>query len=92
MATKDYTIEPAGDGEFMVVEHSVHSKTSVLAGQPNRSRRGYFPTVDAAQAEYPTAEVINFNRGVDPFFQMPDVPPSDFDPTICGETWHEDDV
>jgi len=30
---RDLTIEPAGDGEFMVVEHDVYPRSSVLAGQ-----------------------------------------------------------
>ena len=93
---RDLTIEPAGDGEFMVVEHDVYPRSSVLAGQDRRNRLGYYPTIEAAQAEFPTADVMEHQTG-DPFARiydddpMPYVAPDWFDPLDAGEVWHEDD-
>ena len=94
---RDLTIEPTTDGtEFMVVEHSVYERTSVLAGQAKRSRLDYFPTVKEAQMAYPNAQVMEHQTG-DPFARIyddnptPHVTPSWFDPLDAGEVWHEDD-
>ena len=93
----DYTIEPTeGRNEVMVIEHSIYPRSSVLCGRACRSRRGYYSTVEDALKEYPGAQVME-HIGGDPFDRifgpiMSDVPPSDLDPTICGEVWHEDDT
>ena len=61
-----------------------------------RNRLGYYPTIEAAQAEFPTADVMEHQTG-DPFARiydddpMPHVAPDWFDPLDAGEVWHEDD-
>ena len=89
----DLIIEPAGyEKEVMVVRYSIYPESSVLSGQTCRSRLGYFPTVEAALEKYPGTRVVQY-QGRDPFGPVvSDIPPSDFDPTICGEVWHEDDT
>jgi len=92
---RDLTIEPTYGG-YMVVEHDTYPESSVLGGEPRRTRLGYYPTIEIAKEEYPTADVMEHQTG-DPFARiyddnpMPHVAPDWFDPLDAGEVWHEDD-
>lgn len=89
MSEAFHTIEPDHEhGDVDVYEHGEYEPWSVLAGQPRRSFRGSFPTVEAALAEYPGAEVLGHRTTS--VARVPDLPPADFDPADAGETWSED--
>lgn len=96
MAIVDYyTIEPSVDDDgFWLVAHGTYEESSVLAGQTSRCLTRHYPTVDAAVADNPDAEVIDHSTK-DPFAHwsnpLPESPPSWFDPANAGEVWHEDD-
>ena len=94
--SKDLTIEPHRDGDFVVWEHGEYGRGSVLEGQTRRAWVECFPTVEAALEKYPSAEVRTSTTG-DPFARIYDdnpmlhVAPDWFDPLDAGEVWHEDD-
>lgn len=85
----DLTIEPNERGGFDVYEHSLYEDSSVLAGQPKRVFIDSFQTAEEAKSNYPEGEVIEGTTKTD--INMPENPPSWFDPMDAGESWHEND-
>lgn len=85
-----YTIEPDVKGEgFWVCQYGVYSESSILAGQQYRQLCKHYDTVQAAQADYPGAEVADHQRYIPPTY-IPKVPPPWFDELDAGEHWDED--
>jgi hypothetical protein len=84
-----FLITPDEDG-YWVEMHGEYPRSSVLAGEQFYRKAGHFPTVDAALAEYPDAEVIEHSPGAmlsalrGP---MSDCPPDWLDPLDAGESW-----
>jgi len=78
------------EGGYNVYEHGVYPSSSVLAGQPSRTYKGHFNTIEEAQTAFPEARPIegSTKRYGNP---LPSTPPSWFDPANAGEAWHEDD-
>ena len=90
MSRDTYTIEPDHQyGDFAVYQHGVYPRSSVLAGQPRRRLVESFPTVEAAKAAHPTAEVCEHSTAI-PAPMLPSTPPDWFDPDAAGEHWDED--
>ena len=95
MTTKisHHTIEPSEDG-YWLVAHGEYGEDSVLAGQDYRALIWHYEDLEVAKREHPEAEVLCHSTK-DPFAhlsnQLPDAPPSWFDPLDAGEVWHEDD-
>jgi len=84
-----HTIEPDHEhGDVNVYEHGEYERWSVLAGQPRRSFRGAYATVEAALVDYPDAEVLEHSTKTETI--IPDNPPDWFDPSAAGEQWKED--
>jgi hypothetical protein len=74
--------------EFGVYEYSVYPRGSVLEGEESRRFLASFTTLEEAQKAYPKADVSGCGyRAV----ELPQEPPSWFDPMYAGERWSEDD-
>jgi hypothetical protein len=84
-----YTIEPCKGG-YWIVQHGLYEMTSVLAGQPFRQLCKFYENLDLAKADYPEAEVLEYQTPR-PEVYIPQEPPSWFDPLDAGEVWHEND-
>lgn len=76
------------DDEFGVYEYGVHPEGSVNAGQEKRSLKDRFPTLEAAKAAYPAAEVANGSLYRE--IRIPVAAPAWFDPDAIGESWDGD--
>lgn len=89
----ELTIEPYQD-EWMeypmwtVYEHSTYERGSVLEGQPKRSFKDQFDSLESAKKNYPEARVCDHSTKVSVTLQ--DCAPSWFDPMNAGERWDED--
>ena len=88
-----FTIEPNmfRDG-VAVYGHGVYPNSSVLAGQSRRSFLDSFDTAEAAKAEWPHAEVIEYStrrhgNSLVELSGLPAEPPGWFDAADAGETW-----
>lgn len=84
------TIEPGGQGAtyahvdgFTVYGHRENPASSVLAGQVGRFYLGRYETLEAAQADFPGAEVIGGSSYAPP--QLSHLPGDD-DPDPTGES------
>lgn len=95
------TIEPYRETLFQgfaVYGHGVYPDSSVLAGQPSRTFLDMGDTLEALQAEWPTAEVIDhstkpFRTGNETLAELSGLPacePDWFDPADAGERWDDD--
>jgi hypothetical protein len=60
------TYGPADDAPFAVYGYGEYESWSVLAGQTRRVWLGAFPSIDAALAEFPDAEVVEGSLYVEP--------------------------
>jgi len=92
---KRITIEPLyrDDGRqdgYGAYEHGVYEKSSVLAGQPSRTFRGGFDTVEKALEWFPLADVLEHSTKQDVETMLPRTAPDWFDPADAGERWDDD--
>ena len=84
----DYiTIEPAIRG-VNVYGHGVYDHFSVLEGQPKRCFLDNFPTLEEAQIQFPTADVMEGSTKQN--IELPHTAPSWFDEMNAGERWDDD--